>query len=223
MAAVAHVVAPDPRVGAVFLDGKDLHTCSGAVLDSAGGDLILTAAHCMADGYDTFFVPGFTESADPQDFWRIDAVYLDPRWAKDRDPMADFAVARVSRDGGGSLVNHAGGGFALGVAPKAGTDVTVTGYALGEGGEPIGCGARTSGDTSGFPSLPCKGMVDGTSGAPWVAGSAITGIVGGLEGGGCQEDISYSPPFDDALTRLLLRAEAGGPADTAPTDLEDEC
>jgi hypothetical protein len=221
--AVAHAVAPDPRVGAVFLGGNTMHTCSGAVLDAAGGDLILTAAHCMAQGYDAFFVPGFRESAEPQDFWRIDAVYLDPRWAKDQDPTADFAVVRVSRDGGDSLETRAGGGFALGVAPKAGTDVTVTGYALGVGGEPIGCGARTTGDTRGFPSLPCKGMVDGTSGSPWVADSLIAGLVGGLEGGGCQEDVSYSPPFDDALIRLLRRAEAGGPADEAPSAFDDEC
>ena len=66
-------------------------------------------------------------------------------------------------------------------------------------------------------------MVDGTSGSPWVSGSVITGLVGGLEGGGCQEDVSYSPPFDDAITRLLHRAEAGGPADVAPNDFDDEC
>jgi hypothetical protein len=216
-------VSPDLRIGAVFLGGNSLHTCSGAVLDSAAGNLILTAAHCMAAGYDAFFVPGFKESAEPQDFWRIDAVYLDPRWMKDRNPTADFAIARVTRDGGGSLEKHVGGGFALGAAPKAGTDVLVTGYALGEGGDPIACGARTSGDTSGFPSLRCRGMVDGTSGSPWVADSMIAGIVGGLEGGGCQEDTSYSPPFDDALTRLLRRAESGGPADVAPNDFNDEC
>jgi hypothetical protein len=223
VAAAAHAVAPDPRVGAVFLGGNTLHTCSGAVLDSTDGDLILTAAHCLADGYDTFFVPGFMENAEPQDFWRINTIYLDSRWAKGQDPVADFAVARVSRDGGGSLEQRAGGGFALGAAPRAGTDVTVTGYALGTGGEPIGCGARTSPDTSGFPSLPCKGMVDGTSGSPWVADSVIAGLVGGLEGGGCREDISYSPPFDDALIQLLHRAEVGGPGDVAPTDVNDVC
>jgi hypothetical protein len=65
--------------------------------------------------------------------------------------------------------------------------------------------------------------VDGTSGSPWLAGSVIAGLIGGLEGGGCQEDVSYSPPFDDAVTELLQRAEAGGPADVAPNDFDDEC
>jgi hypothetical protein len=66
-------------------------------------------------------------------------------------------------------------------------------------------------------------MVDGTSGSPWVAGSVIAGLVGGLEGGGCQEDVSYSPRFDESVTTLLHRAEAGGPPDVAPSDFDDEC
>ncbi len=111
------------------------------MLDSTAGDLILTAAHCMADGIDAYFVPGFADTAAGSDFFHVDAVYLDPRWVSDQDPVADFAIARVSRDGG-SVEAQAGGGFRLGTAPKAGTDVTVTGYPVGEGGQPIGCRAR---------------------------------------------------------------------------------
>src|ERR1700753_4351107 len=43
-------VAPDPRVGAVFLSGNDLHACTGSVLHSAAGNLVLTAAHCLSGG-----------------------------------------------------------------------------------------------------------------------------------------------------------------------------
>jgi hypothetical protein len=221
--AVAQQVPADPRVGAVFLGGQSLHTCSGAVLDSAAGDLILTAAHCLAAGAETYFVPGFTDAAAGPDFFHVDAVYLDPRWVADQDPVADFAVAKVSRDGGGSVMAQAGGGFEVGPAPKAGTDVTVTGYPLGAGGHPIGCTTRTAASDHGFPSLPCVGLVDGTSGAPWVAGPLIAGLIGGLEGGGCEEDVSYSPPFDDEVKRLQARAEADGPADDAPTVVGDGC
>ncbi|MDT5323178.1 MAG: hypothetical protein QOF25_330 [Mycobacterium sp.] len=220
--AAAKPVPAEPRVGAVFLGGQSLHTCSGAVLDSAAGDLILTAAHCMAAGIDAFFVPKFAGEAAGSDFFHVDAVYLDPRWVSDQDPVADFAVARVSRDGGGSVETQAGGGFAVGPAPKAGTAVTVTGYPLGTGGDPIGCTTRTSADR-GFPSLPCAGLVDGTSGSPWVAGSVIAGLIGGLEGGGCEENVSYSPPFDVAVGQLLSRAEAGGPADDAPNVFDNDC
>jgi len=214
-------VGRDSRVGAVFLGGQSLHVCSGSVLDSAAGDLILTAAHCMADGVEACFVPGFSDQADPADYWRIDVVYLDPRWLANQDPLADFAIARVSRERGGT-VEQLDGGFALGAAPKDGTEVKVNGYALGVGGEQVACHARSA-THRGFPSLLCAGLVDGTSGSPWLADSVITGVVGGLDGGGCEENVSYSPPFDDTVKQLLHRAEVGGPGDAAPTAFEDGC
>ena len=220
----AQPVQPDPRVGALFLGGGSLHTCSGAVLDSGDGSLILTAAHCVAEGVDATFVAGFNNEAEPENVWYVDAVYLDPRWVQNQDPLADFAIARVSRDAGGTVQAQAGGGLTLGPAPKTGSVVTVTGYGMGVGGGPIGCRAPTAETTHGFPSLPCAGLVDGLSGAPWITGSTVTGLIGGLDGGGCEdESVSYSPPFDDALTRLLARAEAGGPADDAPTVFDDDC
>jgi len=217
-------VPPDPRVGAVFVGGATLHTCSGGVLDSPGGDLILTAAHCVAQGVDATFVAGLKDTAVPEDVWHVDAVYLDPRWIQNQDPLADFAIARVSRDTGTSVEAQAGGGLRLGPSPKPGTIVTVTGYGMGVGGGPIGCRTATAAPTKGFPALDCAELVDGLSGAPWIDGSTVTGVIGGLNGGGCaDESISYSPPFDDAVTRLFVRAEAGGPADDAPTVSDDDC
>jgi hypothetical protein len=220
----AKPVPPDRRVGAVFVGSASLHTCTGAVLDSAGGDLILTAAHCLSQGSDATFVAGFNDDAAPEDVWHIDAVYLDPRWVQNQDPLADFAIARVSRDSGGTLEAQAGSALTLAPAPKPGTTVTVTGYASGVGGGPIGCRTATAAVTNGFPSLPCAELVDGLSGAPWVTGSDVTGLIGGLDGGGCDNDsLSYSPPFDDAITGLYARAQAGGPADDAPTGFADDC
>lgn len=207
----------------MFLGGGPLHTCSAGVLDSSAGDLILTAAHCLAGGVDATFVAGFHDEAGDDDVWHIDAVYLDPRWIQNQDPHADFAIARVSRAAGGSVQQQTGGGLALGRAPKPGAVVTVTGYGMGIGGGPISCTAPIADETGGFPSLPCEGLVDGMSGAPWMDGTTVTGVVGGLDGGGCDENVSYSPPFDDAVIGLLARAEAGGPGDAAPTMFGDGC
>ena len=130
----------------------------------------------------------------------------------------------MSRDTGGSVEAQAGGGLRLGPAPKPGTVVTVTGYGMGVGGGPIGCRTATAAPAKGFPALDCAELVDGLSGAPWIDGSTVTGVIGGLNGGGCaDESVSYSPPFDDAIKRLLARAEAGGPADDAPTVFDDDC
>lgn len=220
-ASSAALPRPDNRVGAVFLEDTSIHVCSGSVLDSAAGDLVLTAAHCMADGVAAYFIPGFEGDADAQRHWNIDAVYLDPRWVAHQDPLADFAIARVTGDAG-SVEAHAGGGFELGSAPKPGTMVSVSGYVLGTGGGQLGCQARTS-VHGPYPSVSCAGLTDGTSGSPWVVGSAVTGVIGGWHGGGCEQDVSYSPPFDDTVAALLRRAEAGGPGDAAPTDLDDGC
>jgi hypothetical protein len=52
-------------VGAIFFGGSDLHGCTAAVLHSAGGDLVLTAAHCLGPGVAATFVPGFAHTVAP--------------------------------------------------------------------------------------------------------------------------------------------------------------
>src|SRR5271169_1102862 len=117
---IAASVDPDPRVGAVFLAGGDLHACTGSVLHSAAGNLVLTAAHCLSAGTPATFVPGFARKAAPDDVWTVDAMYLDPRWVANNDPLADYAIARVSRPGGGSVEGQVGSALSLGAAPARG-------------------------------------------------------------------------------------------------------
>jgi hypothetical protein len=220
---IAAPVDPDPRVGAVFLSSGDLHACTGSVLDSADGNLVLTAAHCLSAGGPIGFVPGFASKAGPDDMWTVDALYLDPRWLANRDPLADYVIARVSRPAGGSVEALVGSALTLGSAPVRGSRVTVLAYPAGVGGLPIGCQANTGLSDGGYPELPCAGLVDGTSGAPWISGSTVTGVIGGLHGGGCAENLSYSSPFDQHIAQLFARAQAGGPGDAAPQSFDDEC
>ena len=56
-----------------------------------------------------------------------------------------------------------------------------------------------------------------------MSGSRVIGLIGGLDGGGCMEHVSYSPPFDGKVTELLARAEQGGVADVPPRDFDDNC
>jgi V8-like Glu-specific endopeptidase len=214
-------VAPDPRVGAIFRDGSDRHGCTGSVVHSAGGDLVLTAAHCLLGDSTATFVPGFAGALVPADTWKVGEVYFDARWISSRDPRADYAIARVS--GTGTVEGRAGAALSLSSAPAPGSRVTVTGYAAGVGGQPISCQGSTGVTGSGFPSLPCDGLVGGTSGAPWINGSMVVGVIGGLQGGGCTENLSYSAPFDERTAQLLARAEAGGPGDNPPTRYDDGC
>src|SRR5271165_3190829 len=220
---IAASVDPDPRVGAVFLSTSDLHACTGSVLHSAAGNLVLTAAHCLSPGAPARFVPGFAGKATADDLWTVDALYLDPRWLANKDPLADYAIARVSRPGGGSVEGLVGAALSLGTAPARNTRVTVVAYPAGVGGLPLGRQADTGLSEGGYPELPCAGLVDGTSGAPWISGSTVTGVTGGLHGGGCAENLSFTSPFDQHVTDLLARAEAAGPGDVPPAGLDDQC
>lgn len=221
--AIAAPMDPDLRVGAIFLDDATFHVCTGAVVHSSSGSLVLTAAHCLAGASKIAFVPGFTGNAQPTDVWMADAVYLDPRWIAAKDPHADYAIARVSSLAGGSVESRTGLALKLGTAPLTGSYVTVMGYPSGVGGAPIGCLAITLTTDSGYPFVKCEGLVGGTSGAPWVSGTTVTGLIGGLEGGGCAENVSYSAPFDEHVKELLERANAGGPGDIVPKDVPSLC
>jgi hypothetical protein len=212
-------VNPDPRVGPIFLGGFNLHTCTGSVVHSSTGDLILTAAHCLAKDFTTTFVPGFVNAAAPSNVWTVDAVYLDPLWVAFKDPRFDYAFARVSRPGGGSIEAQVGSALWLGRAPAPGSQVSIIGYAAGVGGKPIGCQTSTEITLRGYPSFWCVGLVTGTSGSPWITGSTVTGVTGGLQRGGCTPWVSYSAPFNERTAALLARAEAGGRGETAPIAL----
>lgn len=218
-------VGPDPRIGALFPGGDDTHTCTASVLHSTRGDLILTAAHCVSAGQDTTFVPNLSGPVAPDQMWPVTAVYVDPRWLDDRDPHADYAILRASRPGSPPIEQQVGGAFSLGVSLPAGSPVMVVGYPFGDGGTPLACRGIT--DREGdYPALNCAGLVDGTSGAPWLSGSTVTGVTGGLQEGGCGADVSYSAPFGPRATELLARAEAGGPGDAvdaAGPPVADEC
>jgi hypothetical protein len=220
---IAAPVNPDPRVGAFFLSGSDLHACTGSVLDSASGNLVLTAAHCLSTGGQARFVPGFARKASPAELWTVDTLYFDPRWLASRDPKADYAIARVSRPSGGSVQALAGSALSLGSAPARGSQVTVVAYPAGIGGLPIGCQVSTDIGDGGYPELPCAGLVDGTSGAPWISGSTVSGVIGGPHGGGCAENLSYSSPFDLQIVKLFARAQQGGPGDKPPSSFDDQC
>ena len=223
VAIAAQPMPPVPAVGALFVGGTDTHTCTAAVVRSRPRNLVVTAAHCLAQGYPATFVPGFDTKAGPDNVWTVDAVYLDPRWVAAQDPQADYAFLRVSRPGGGAIEAVAGTPPSLGFTPTDFSGVTVIGYPLGVGGGPVGCDTIAGMDSSGFQSLQCGGLVDGTSGAPWIRGREIIGVIGGRDGGGCKDSVSYSALFDAATAALLARAEGGGPGDAAPNTFDSHC
>jgi trypsin len=209
-----------PQVGAIFFPsvlGSGLvlglpHICSGSVVHSPGHNLVITAAHCIYGsgvGYD--FAPGYHDGKAPHGVWSASRVYVDPAWANGHDPAHDYAFLQLvpkSVRGVRTNIEDVTGSYTLGTAPAPGTAVTVSGYLLGSRDEPLHCTAPVY-DTGGYPSFDCGGYGAGTSGGPWVRGSTVVGVIGGLHQGGCKDSTSYSAPFGADTIADWVRAASG--------------
>ncbi|MEH3156798.1 MAG: trypsin-like peptidase domain-containing protein [Gordonia paraffinivorans] len=217
----AQDVQANRRIGPVFVDGDARHSCTAGVVHSTHGDLMVTAAHCLTGVHGPITVaPGYDRGRSPFGVWQVAAVYLDPAVETDPDVL-DFAVLRVQPRDGRSLESVTGRGWSI-ASYRDGLRVRVVGYGAGDGDSPVGCRAHTA-TVRGIPTIRCRGLVDGTSGSPWLSGRSVVGIVGGFRQGGCVSFISHSPPLLPRLTALVARADRGGPGDTPPDTSPDDC
>ena len=228
----ATTVRSIPRVGPVFfpsLAGSSVrlgfpHVCSASVVHSPNHDLVLTAAHCIAGtglGYD--FAPGYHDGVAPYGVWSARHVYVDPAWTARRDPQHDYAFLQVVPSSGTRRqIEDAVGAYVLGDAPANGATVTVDGYVAGRGGRPITCTSVVY-ESDGFPSFDCDGFANGTSGGPWLSGSTVVGVIGGLHQGGCTPSTSYTAAFGADTRADWARAVAHARPDFVPAAGSDGC
>lgn len=213
--------ARSARVGALFSDsGLTDHYCSASVVDSPGGDLIVTAAHCLStDPGTTVFVPGYRDGTAPYGVWKLVSVVEDTRWTADTDDDLDVAFAVVAPLKGRQLQQVVGANRLVtdaDVGDGAPVGVTLTGYPQNKDA-PITCSNTASRYTSTQLRIVCADFTDGTSGSPWVvagpdgAGAGIVGVIGGFEQGGYTAGVSYSSYFDqDTLTLYQQAVRSAG-------------
>ncbi|MEU6666677.1 trypsin-like peptidase domain-containing protein [Streptomyces sp. NPDC046727] len=203
------------RVGALFAaDRPGGHFCTASVVDSPHGDLIVTAAHCVAGAEsDLVFVPGYRDGRAPDGVWRVTRRFLPDGWARDQDEDSDLAFAAVADRDGERLEDVAGANrFATGVATGA-TAVTVTGYPDSRE-TPITCTNKPTPHGRTQQRIDCPEFTGGTSGSPWVNGDQqIVGILGGHEQGGTTADTSYSVVLGGRAAELYREATGGPGAD----------
>jgi hypothetical protein len=199
------------------------HPCSASVVQSAGHDLVVTAAHCLyGTGATIEFVPGFHNGQAPDGVWTVSRLYVAPSWQLGQNPAADVAFLQVAPLNG-RRIQDVVGARALGT-PAVRAPVTVSGFPLQSNVASI-CTAPLQ-LTQGYPTVSCPsgGMVAGVSGGAWVQGGHVVGVVGGLQQGGCSPKVAYSAPFGAAARKLWQRAQAGGPGDLVlPGFLANSC
>ena len=220
----ARVPAPtdrvrSPAVGALFTTQSGhlaSHFCSASVVDSPSGDLVLTAAHCMAgrSGSPVVFVPGYSHGKAPFGIWTVTRVIADSSWQSAADPDDDFAFLAVGRAGSSARLQDLTGAEAVGVEVPAGQVVTVTGYPS-DLDQPISCAGNAISFSSTQLEFACDGYTDGTSGAPFLAGvlspggpGLVIGVIGGYEQGGLTPSVSYAARFGQNMAELYQTAVA---------------
>jgi V8-like Glu-specific endopeptidase len=219
-----------PQIGALFgtsngsIDGQG-HYCTGSVVNSPRGDVIVTAAHCVYDSSgvytDIAFVPGYHDGQDPYGVWIPSAVVVSPQWASGSDPDYDVAFVIVHEQGSAAKIQDVVGGDQLGLSPGYTGLTQVVGYPENTE-QPIACTNATRRFTD--PSLSvtqlefdCADYPGGTSGGPFLQDvdantglGSVVGVIGGYEAGGDTPDVSYSSYFGEWVGSLFAQAETEG-------------
>ena len=219
-----------PQIGAIFSteDGSisgEGHYCTGSVVNSPEGDIIVTAAHCVYDSSgvytDIAFVPGYHDGQDPYGVWIPSAVVVAPQWASNSDPNYDVAFVVVHEEGSSTKIQDVVGGDDLGLDPGYTGLTQVIGYPESTE-EPVNCTnytAEFSDPSLTTPQLQfdCANYPGGTSGGPFLQSvdsntnlGTVVGVIGGYEAGGDSPNVSYSVYFTDWTGSLFAQAESEG-------------
>jgi V8-like Glu-specific endopeptidase len=218
---VGRPFAGTPAVGALFTTSKGRlrqHFCTASVVHSRGGDLLITAAHCVTGTSGTVaFVPGYDKGRHPYGVWTVTRVYVDRAWRSSANPDDDVAFLRVGRSGSGVPIENVTGAEQLGSGtPPARQLVEVIGYP-NSSDQPITCRNRLKKPMRNQVEFDCGGYTNGTSGGPFLirvsqktGPGPVIGVIGGYEEGGNTPDVSYSPVFRANVAALYRTAVAAG-------------
>ena len=216
-----------PEVGALFSSpdytgASASHFCTASVIDSPRGDLVLTAAHCVAGFVAGAYTPGTITFAPGYDngpvarfggVWSVEQVDVSPGYLADQNPEDDYAILVIAPSNG-QQIQQVTGGLRLGTT-RLPEPVSVVGYNDlvydVDGNEPISCRSTAFEETdAGEPwaRFDCPNYQDGTSGGPWITrNGTVVGVIGGYEQGGDSPNWSYSAIFN-ADTLAFYRSVA---------------
>jgi V8-like Glu-specific endopeptidase len=216
-----------PAVGTLFYPDDNSfahHFCTASVVDSPGGDVVATAAHCLsnpAQGAPTptpmIFVPGYHDGQQPYGAWRSTAVLVDPHWAASSDPDSDVAFLVVHKDGDpGARIEDLVGAERIAFGAQRPVTVGAIGYP-GSSDRPISCLNTMTAQSATQSEFDCTGFTAGTSGGPLLRGidptsglGTLVGVVGGYQEGGDTDDVSYAAYFGDRVKALYQQAVTAG-------------
>jgi V8-like Glu-specific endopeptidase len=207
-------------VGALFAltaAGKlSTHFCTGSVVASPKGNVVLTAAHCVSGlkAGNFAFVPGYRNHTAPLGVWIVKKAFVDQAWARSQDPDHDFAFLVVERKSTATL-QQLTGAERLGTAAATGKRATVVGFPS-SAEVAIACDSWLLEFSATQLEFDCDGYTNGTSGSAVVVDrdpasglGTVVGVIGGFEEGGNTASVSYAAAFSQTTRALYAAAVAG--------------
>jgi hypothetical protein len=214
-----------PQVGALVWQNADgtpgVQLCSAVALDSPAGDLIATAAHCVAGvalgiggPLSVAYVPGYQSGRAPYGVWYPTRITVAPQWAANHDPDYDLAFLNVTRPQSAVPLEQVTGAEHLGGEVSIGTLGVLLGYPY-NADRPVGCRAAIAHESVTQLRFDCGNFPVGTSGGPLLTAvdprtgiGTLAGVIGGYQLGGDRDDISYAAALRPPLLALYQQATA---------------
>jgi V8-like Glu-specific endopeptidase len=192
------------------------HFCTASVVNSPAGDLLITAAHCVAglNPDQVAFVPDYSRGQQPYGVWSVSQIITDQQWLSSADPDDDFAFLVVHQPGSKVAIESLTGGEVLAIGESPGKTVKVAGYPDNQDAAITCLNAALDFSPTQF-EFDCAGFTDGTSGSPLLARSGpldkvdtVIGVIGGYEKGGSTASVSYAARFGTRMAALYQTALA---------------
>lgn len=192
--------------------GLGKHFCSASVVDSPAGNLVITAAHCLAGRQvgQFMFVPGYDNGRAPYGAWSVRRTITDQDWDSSSDPDDDVAFLELTQ-----AVQGVTGGEHLGTGQPSGQLVTVIGYPDNRDSA-VFCLSYSSAFSATQLVFRCRGYTAGTSGSPLLTNvdaatglGTVIGVIGGYQQGGVTDEVSYAAALSPDIVALYQAAIAG--------------
>ncbi len=224
----------------LFFYGPDEFRCSGSVVDSPAGDIVLTAGHCVIDpgpgtqATDIVFIPGYRDGAEPFGEWPATSFVTTPQWQsttstgdpQDGDEAGDIAMlALADRPGDGATIQSVVGAVGIGFNQPRSQTYMEYGYpaAFPYDGERLYelTGPLAGNDPSFSPATMAisSDFTGGSSGGPWLVGSPPVALSVNDYKYVSDPNHMYGPYFGSIAQQLYTTATTGviNPAATPVT------
>lgn len=207
--------------GRVFfkMDGQDA-SCSGNVVESENGSVVVTAGHCVKyQGTwhtDWVFVPGYDNGAAPHGEWAAEQTMTTPQWESDEDMNHDVGMAVVEEKNNATVADTVGT-QQIAFNGERGQEMYSFGYPAAEpydGSTLTHCAGGTFTDPllTDDHGMRCD-MTGGSSGGPWFSSfdpETGTGVQSSVNSFGYTflPNVMFGPYFGDEAEALYERASA---------------